>query len=223
MHVATRNNQLADRKARLQHAFVESAVASTSALVSLIATLYRFAPDALAHVHRVAQASRCISDRLALSHEQMRVIERAALVHDIGKIIVPDDPADRETEALAESAVRVRQVVAARDVLASAPFLRSAADIVGSLAERTDGSGWPLGLKGAEIPVGARVVGVADAFDALTVLCVEMVLSPEVIATELVRHAGTRFDPEVVAACLRWMDGAPLGVPVMQSQADQTA
>jgi HD-GYP domain-containing protein (c-di-GMP phosphodiesterase class II) len=101
----------------------------------------------------------------------------------------------------------------AREVLATAPALRRAAEIVGAQHERIDGSGWPSGLQGEEIPVGARIVGVADAYDALTSLCLEMGLEADAIAVELVRHAGTRFDARVVAACLRWMDESPVGVP----------
>lgn len=199
---------------RLKNALIENAVASTSSLVSFLAALYRYSPDTLAHVQRVAATSVCIGGGMSLSREELRHLERAALAHDLGQLVAPDDGEDGETPSQPRGdEFRGRQATLAREVLAAAPALRRAADIVGAQHERIDGSGWPGGLLGDEIPVGARIVGVANAYDALTSLCLEMGLSAEAIAVELVRHAGTRFDARVVAACLRWMDKSPVGVP----------
>ncbi|MBP6716797.1 MAG: HD domain-containing protein [Acidobacteria bacterium] len=205
-----------DRQTRLKSALIENSVASTSALVSFLAALYRYSPDTLAHVQRVAAASISIGGGMALSREELRHVERAALAHDLGRLLTKDDAkATRSSGATSpdpslrrEGEQRGRQAELARDVLTAAPALRRAADIVGAQFERIDGSGWPRGLQGDQIPVGARIVGVADAYDALTSLCLELGLSADVIAVELVRHAGTRFDARVVAACLRWMDGS---------------
>jgi response regulator RpfG family c-di-GMP phosphodiesterase len=114
---------------------------------------------------------------------------------------------------------RVHQVKAVQQALSASPFLMPAGRIVGALCERSDGRGWPLGLAGDEIPIGARIVSVADAVDALTALCLEMSLPAEVLAVELVEHAGTRFDPAVVAEVVRWLDSTPLGVPQLQAPA----
>lgn len=203
-----------DRQTRLKSALIENAVASTSALVSFLAALYRYSPDTLAHVQRVAAASVCIGGGMALSREELRHLERAALAHDLGQLVAPEESGDEDAPARPRGdEFRGRQALLARDVLASSPALRRAADIVAAQHERIDGSGWPSGLHGDEIPVGARIVGVANAYDALTSLCLEMGLSADAIAVELVRHAGTRFDARVVAACLRWMDESPVGVP----------
>lgn len=198
------------RQARIKSALIENSVASTSALVSFLAAVYRYSPDTLAHVQRVAAASISIGGGMALSKEELRHVERAALAHDLGRLATDD--ASNEESSPGEN--RGRQAAVAKEVLAAAPALRRAADIVGAQHERIDGTGWPRGLQGDEIPVGARIVGVADAFDALTSLCEELRLPDDVIAVELVRHAGTRFDARVVAACLRWMDGAPDAVSV---------
>lgn len=204
-----------DRQTRLKSALIENSVASTSALVSFLAALYRYSPDTLAHVQRVAAASISIGGGMALSREELRHVERAALAHDLGRLLTQDDAKAGGSSAphadpslKREGEQRGRQAELARDVLTAAPALRRAADIVGAQYERIDGSGWPRGLQGDQIPVGARIVGVADAYDALTSLCLELGLSADVIAVELVRHAGTRFDARVVAACLRWMDGS---------------
>jgi response regulator RpfG family c-di-GMP phosphodiesterase len=217
----TAHYEAADRLARLKRALAESAIGSTGALVSWVGMLYRYTPDTLAHVQRVANTALSISTGLRLSHQQLQQVERAALVHDIGKIIVPDDR-DGFNGARPDAQRLAYQVSLAKEVLATSPFLQPTAEIVGALCERVDGSGWPRGSKGAAIPLGARVVGVADALDAMTLLCVEMVLSPEVIAAELVRHAGTRFDSDVVAACLRWMETAPPGGPGASAHLERT-
>ena len=202
-----------DRQTRLKSALIENSVASTSALVSFLAALYRYSPDTLAHVQRVAATSVCIGGGMSLSREELRHLERAALAHDLGRVVAPDRSEEQPTGPAFDEAYRGRQAALARDVLSVAPGMRRAADIIGAQYERIDGSGWPSGLQGDEIPVGARIVGVADAYDALTSLCLELGLSADAIAVELVRHAGTRFDARVVAACLRWMDESPVGVP----------
>ena len=210
---ASSGSDEAERQARLKSALIENSVASTSALVSFLAALYRYSPDTLAHVQRVAAASICIGGGMSLSREELRHLERAALAHDLGRLVAPDRSEEKPPGPPLADANRGRQAALAREVLAVAPALRRAADIVGAQHERMDGSGWPSGLQGDEIPVGARIVGVADAYDALTSLCLELGLAADAIAVELVRNAGTRFDARVVAACLRWMDESPVGVP----------
>jgi len=210
--VITNNLSPAERMARVQFALAESAIGSTSGLLTLLGTLYRFAPDRAAHVHRVAVTSLSIGDRLRLPRHDLRHVERAALLHELGRLILPDEhfATDEGPEGR-----RVHQAQAARQALSVSPALLPSADIIGALCERVDGRGWPGGLVGEAIPIGARIVGVADAVDALAALCVEMSLPADVLAVELVEHAGTRFDPVVVAAVVRWLDATPLGVPPM--------
>jgi response regulator RpfG family c-di-GMP phosphodiesterase len=199
--------------ARVQFALAESSIGSTSGLLTLLGSLYRYQPDRAAHVHRVAVTSLSIGDRLRLSRQTLRHVERAALLHELGRLILPDESfaADEGPDGR-----RVHQAQAAWHAVQVAPVLRPAGDIVGAMCERVDGGGWPKGLAGDDIPIGARIVTVADAMDALAALCVEMGMPAEVLAAELVEHAGTRFDPTVVAAVVRWLDGVPLGVPPMQ-------
>lgn len=199
----------AERMLRVQFALTESAVASTSGLLTLLGVLYRFEPDRAAHVHRVALTSVSIGDRMRLPRHDLRHVERAALLHELGRLLLPDDEFSSDE---GPSGRRVHQTQAAEQALSVAPVLHPAARIIGALCERVDGRGWPKGLKGAAIPIGARIVSVADAVDALTALCAEMSLPAEVLAAELVEHAGTRFDPAVVAAVVRWLDTTPLGV-----------
>lgn len=210
MDVIPNNLSPAERLARVQFALVESAIGSTSGLLTLLGTLYRYEPDRAAHVHRVALTSLSIGNRLRLPRHDLRHVERAALLHELGRLILPDDSfaGDDGPEGR-----RVHQAQAACQALSVSPVLLPAAEIIGAICERVDGRGWPKGLVGDAIPIGARIVGVADAVDALAALCVELSLPADVLAVELVEHAGTRFDPVVVAAVVRWLDATPLGVP----------
>jgi response regulator RpfG family c-di-GMP phosphodiesterase len=195
------NPEPAERLARVQLALVESAAASTTGLLSFVSMLYRFSPEHLAHVHRVATTATALGRWLSLLSHELRSVERAALAHEIGRLVVPDMPG-RDVEM----GLSVSQALAGRDVLNVVPAFRPAARIVESLCERVDGTGSPMQLTQNAIPVGARVVAVADACDWLASVSVELALSRDLVAAELVRHAGTRFDPDIVAACVRWMD-----------------
>lgn len=209
MNVRLHNLSPGERMARVQFALAESAVATTSGLMTLLGVLYRFEPDRAAHVQRVAMTSLSIGSRLSLPHHDLRHVERAALLHELGRLLLPDDEFAAEE---GPGGRRVHQVQAVERALAIAPALVPAGRIIGALCERVDGTGFPKGLAGAAIPIGARILSVADAVDAMTALCVEMSLPADVLAVELVEHAGTRFDPAVVAAVVRWLDTTPLGV-----------
>lgn len=210
MDVIPNNLSPAERLARVQFALAESAIGSTAGLLTLLGTLYRYEPDRAAHVHRVALTSLSIGSRLRLPRHDLRHVERAALLHELGRLIVPDEgfAADDGPDGR-----RVHQVQAACEALSVSPVLLPAAEILGASCERVDGRGWPKGMVGDAIPIGARILGVADALDALAALCVELSLPADVLAVELVAHAGTRFDPGVVAAVVRWLDATPLGIP----------
>ena len=95
-------------------------------------------------------------------------------------------------------------VVIGREVLATVPALEPIAGIVGATHEKYDGSGYPGGLKGDSIPLAARIISVADAYDAMTsVRCYSDPVSHDEANAELVRSAGTQFDPDVVRAWLQ--------------------
>lgn len=204
------DRERAERQWRVTVAFVESAIATSAALDALVTRLYRRDPDALSHLHRVALLAIRIGTELGLAGRVLDDLERAALVHDVGRFVAPDPvevpPGRPERVAMA---ARAEQVRTASEIAGTVPFLKPAAAIVGSSLECFDGSGVPHGLKGDAIPLASRVLHVADTLDALTSMCVSLACSPEVANTELVRLAGCRFDPDVVAAWLRCSDDAP--------------
>jgi response regulator RpfG family c-di-GMP phosphodiesterase len=111
-------------------------------------------------------------------------------------------------------AIRATGKILGERILNAAPALRPVARIVRSSHERWDGGGYPDGLKGAEIPRGARIVAVCDAYEAMT--CdrpYRGALSHEAACEELLAMAGTQFDPEVVEACIAEVEEREAGAP----------
>jgi response regulator RpfG family c-di-GMP phosphodiesterase len=209
-NLTTPESERFERQARLTAVFVDSAVASSGMLHAILTTIYRSAPEPLAHAQRVAFVSRRIGEDLGLDERALDDLERAAWVHDLGKLVLPDQPLHR---ANVVSAQDVRhwglQVCIGAEIVGAAPFLRSTAALVLASRECFDGSGYPLGLEGDAIPLGSRILHLADTFDTLTSLCLALERSADAINVELVRHAGTRFDPNVVATWLRSSDAPP--------------
>ncbi len=209
----------AERQWQITAAFFEHVISTTTSLEALLARMYRHDPDSLAHLHRVAHLAGRIGAEMGLPSDQIDDLERAALVHDIGRLIMltpePWPTPGNVNESIGATALaqRVEQVRLARDVMFDVPFLRRAAVIVESSLECFDGSGQPRGLRGEDIPIGARILAVADAVDALTSVCLALQCSTDMAAGELMQRTGARFDPDVVSAWLRGNQTAAMTVP----------
>jgi len=164
------------------------------------------------HVERVTRYAVSIGAELDMSGEELRNLWVAALLHDVGKIGVPDTilrKAGRLTPEEYEMMKRHPGIGAA--IMERSAFLRPALEGVLHHQERWDGGGYPLGLKGGAISLDGRILAVADTFDAIisTRPYREQRPAEEAIA-ELRRCAGTQFDPVVVAAVVRaWSKGFP--------------
>lgn len=156
------------------------------------------------HVGRVAAVSRLIAEELQQDEAFVRVLYLAAPLHDVGKIGVPDailnkpgklDPEERKL--MQTHATIGAEILANGD----SDLVRMAAAVAAGHHERWDGKGYPYGLSGTHIPLAARITAVADVFDAL---CSERSYKPawpiQVARQEIVRCAGSHFDPECVAA-----------------------
>lgn len=203
-----------ERRTRVVAAFSENAVGSTATLVALMSALYRTSPDALGHAQRVAAVATRIGQELRFTARELEHLERAAWLHDLGRFIAPeiDVTTDRSDDhALELSTARwARQVDIAVSIIETVPVLGPAAALVKASRECIDGSGYPRGLRGGEIPLGARVLHVADTFDALSSVCASLGVGQDAVPAELLRNSGSRFDPAVVAACLRALDTPPI-------------
>lgn len=158
----------------------------------------------LGHAQRVSELASVVAWQLGLRKEQVRRIEKAAILHDIGKIGVADavlskpGPLDE-----GEWAEMKRHPELGYEILKGIDFLKEAAEIVYAHHEWFDGNGYPRGLKEDEIPLGARIFAVVDAYDAMTSHRPYRKAMPHKKAVaDIVRNTGTQFDPQVVKAFL---------------------
>ncbi len=162
------------------------------------------------HIIRMSKYSRLIAERLGLSSEECDLIEMAAPMHDIGKIGIPDAILLKRGEHTAEEQAVMRQhTIIGYDILRdrSSKYLQLGAVIALGHHERYDGTGYPKGLKGEDIPLAARIVAVADVFDALTSVRPYKPAWPIERAIEYVRHAlGSQLDPKCGGCFLQQLE-----------------
>jgi putative nucleotidyltransferase with HDIG domain len=154
------------------------------------------------HCTRVKDYCVTLARAVGIPEEEMRNVVLGSLLHDIGKFRVPDAILLKRGPLTAEEWEVMRQHPNyGAEVLREIPFLAGARDIVQSHHERFDGTGYPQGLAGEDIPIAARVFSLVDAFDAITEKrCYKQEQPPEFALDELRRCAGTQFDPMVVDA-----------------------
>ena len=156
----------------------------------------------------MAELAVGVARRFGMTAEAVDEVARAAELHDVGKVGVPDailnkpGPLDpREWEFMRQ------HTILGERILNAATALRPVARLVRSSHERWDGTGYPDQLKGTEIPHGSRIVAVCDAYEAMTAdRTYRPALSPAAATEELRSGAGTQFDPEVVEAFLEEFD-----------------
>ena len=154
------------------------------------------------HCVRVAEYSRTLGERiLGTRAQELQVLEYGALLHDVGKIAVPDAILRKDGPLTDEEWRMMRQHPRlGHEILVGIAFLVDSLPIVLHHHERFDGTGYPEGLAGDRIPIGARIFSVADAFDAMTAdRHYRRALSLDEAMIELRRNSGTQFDPEVIA------------------------
>jgi putative two-component system response regulator len=160
------------------------------------------------HSVRVAEYAQEIARRLGKTQEQIENIFYSGLLHDIGKIGVPDDIV-KKSDKLAdqEYAVMKAHPVLGADILKDMTEIPMAAVGAHWHHERYDGTGYPDGLRGEEIPEPARIIGVADAYDAMTSKRLyQDVLPQDVVRSEIVKGRGTQFDPVIADIMLDMID-----------------
>jgi len=203
-----------------------------SILHGLAASIDARDPLTRGHSEKVTEYAQGICDELGFSQEEREVISTAALLHDYGKLAVPDailrkpgrlNPRERElVKVHAEQTERILRQISFEGIYQQVPA------IAGAHHEKLDGSGYPRGLKGEEIPLGARIIGVADFFEAITAKrhYREPMRREEAIAL-LKREAGKSFEPHLVDAFLRYYERAypaqlELKAPVSVQPSEET-
>ena len=160
------------------------------------------------HSKRVTAFTIAIARALGLAKEEISVIARGAFLHDIGKMAIPDNILRKPGKLTHEEMLIMREhCYRGYQMLKKIPFLSEACDIVYSHQEKFDGTGYPRGLRGDEIHLGARIFSIADTLDAIT--CdrpYRKAQSLDAARAEIKRCSGTQFDPEIVEVFLRMPD-----------------
>jgi len=156
------------------------------------------------HVERVTRYSMVIAQQMGWTASLMKSLQFGAILHDIGKIYVREDILRKASKLNREEWEEMKQhTVVGAGLIQSIPYLIAAIPIIHHHHERWDGKGYPDGLAEEEIPQGARIVSVADSFDAMTTMRVyQRACSPQQALSEIVSGSGTRYDPTVVEAFL---------------------
>jgi response regulator RpfG family c-di-GMP phosphodiesterase len=200
--LASTQQELEARRTQIAEAMAELEVNAMSSLEVMIEIVHARDPAASQHAHRVARVAVNLAMTLRIGEPQLSDIERAALLHNIGRLALPDDLLQRDDVDLThDERARVRAYpLRGRAILHHAPFLAAASEIAIATHERYDGSGFPYGLTGDAIPLGARIIGLANAYDELTSGIGRRAVTPvraiEILSTE----RAPEFDPLVLGA-----------------------
>jgi HD-GYP domain-containing protein (c-di-GMP phosphodiesterase class II) len=200
-HLQKRNRQLSQ--------------SSLEAMALVIQAVERRDARAAGHSRRVMQVSRAIGRQLGVPEGEMAVLDLGSLFHDLGMLSVPEDVVGKpgplttgENQSIREHPLR------SGDMVKGIVFLEKAIPSILSHHEHFDGSGYPRGLAGEEIPLAARIIAVADAFDALTRdRPFHKRVNVRVAVEEIRKGAGTQFDPKVVEAFRELAETGKLPAP----------
>jgi hypothetical protein len=177
------------------------------------------------HCLAVVALARSVATAMALPSEQVTEVAQVALLHDVGKVGIPDAILHKRGHLDGCERSRMRQhPVIGEKIVSSLRELRHLAPAIRAAHERWAGGGYPDGLQGKAIPIASRIVFACDAYDAMTTDRTYQAAASEVEARdELLEHAGTQFDPEVIERLVRVLDTTPEPHPRSRSVSRFTA
>jgi putative nucleotidyltransferase with HDIG domain len=200
-----RGAELFQKQKQLEAAYAELEITYDRTLTSLMSALDARDRDTEGHSVRLSRLACSLGQEMGLSGHQLKALERGALLHDIGKIGISDTILHKPGELTDEewAIMRNHPEIGAR-IVEGIPFLQDTLPVIRYHHERWDGSGYPLGLRGEEIPIQARIFAVADVFDALTS---NRSYRQKSSATEAIQYLNDQaeqlFDPTIVQAFTR--------------------
>ena len=177
------------------------------------------------HSWRVAEYSVLIARELGFNDEELENIRKIGLLHDIGKIGVPDNILNKAAPLTDEEyKIMKSHVVTGSEILKDFTIIKNVADGAKYHHERYDGSGYNEGLKGEKIPLTARIIGISDAFDAMTANRVyRKALSMDTVIEEIKRCRGAQFDPGLVDILLELLENGTINVEEMMRRSEESA
>lgn len=160
------------------------------------------------HSYRVAEYATLIASEMGWTPDEIQVLKHSALLHDIGKIGIPDSILNKPSRLTEdEYSLIKRHPVIGAEILKDVTLLPHVLEVTRSHHERYDGKGYPDGLSGTDIPIYARIVAVADSYDAMNSRRIYRgALSREIIYEELRKNRGLQFDPQITDIFLKLMD-----------------
>ena len=164
------------------------------------------------HSLRVAAYTAALARKIGLDERHVKKLRREATLHDIGKIGIPDSVLNKPGRLTDKEYDMIKShTTIGADILARSREMGSAIDVARFHHERYDGSGYPYGLAGDDIPFHARIVAIADAYDAMSSDRIYRGrLSRDVVRAELVKGKGTQFDPSLLTSFLELLDSGGL-------------
>ncbi len=188
------------------HGLSSDATEAAGQLLLLTSALGEHDRRTRGHSERVRLYSRLLGEEMGLKGDDLERLQWGALLHDVGKLTIPAEILNKPgTLDQTEWAIMAGHAAAGGELAAPLhPFLGPFVQAADGHHEKWDGSGYPLGLRGEEIPLAARIVAVADAYEVMTATrAYKKPMSSEAARAELTACAGTHFDPDVVRAWLR--------------------
>ncbi len=211
--VALRTGELLEKTKEVEGLYQSLEESYESTLQALVTALDFRDNETQGHSFRVVEYAVLVAEQLGVSAEDLTWIRRGAILHDVGKIGIPDAILNKPGKLTEDEWERMKEhPEMGYRMLHHIRFLRPALDIVLSHQERYDGTGYPRGQKGEEIPLGARIFAVVDTFDAMTSdRPYRAALSIQEAREEIERWSGRQFDPRVARAFLeipaaRWSE-----------------
>lgn len=223
--LTTARGALAEVNARLKHSLEDMEMHSLGTLQALVAAVDAKDSYTARHSIAVTDYAVAIARQMGLSEEQVADIERAGLLHDVGKIGTPEAILLKPGKLTPEEFDIIKEhSEMGGHIIETVPFLSRLMPAIRSHHERWDGTGYPDGLAGERIPLYARILAVADAFDAMTSeRPYREPVSVEVARAELVRCAASQFDANVVQAMIAVLDAGEARVTIHTEAARERA
>lgn len=181
-----------------KHKFIENEGMKDNIISTIINTLHEKNPREEQHSQRVSEICQNIGKALGFSEIKVSKLKIAGLLHDIGKIAIEEGILNKPGKLTEQEWYEIkRHPDIGYRILNSSPDMLELADCIWAHHERWDGTGYPKGLKGEAIPVVARIIALADSYDAMTSERSRNDLSEEEVLAEIRNNAGTQFDPEI--------------------------
>lgn len=187
--------------------FFEQKSIKNEMLSSIMATLYARSQETEEHSRRISENCIKVAEKLGLSQSRQDDLHLTAMLHDIGKVGISDSILNKPGKLSDEEwkTMRTHPEIGYHLVM-SVPELSAVADYILAHHERWDGSGYPLGLSGEDIPLLSRILAVADAYDAmLSNRAYRQAMSKEAAIEELIRNSGSQFDPKIAEIFIELM------------------